>query len=182
MKVIVGLGNPGPEYESTRHNSGWLALASLAPELGSTYWKDECGAKVSHCKDEILLVKPQSFMNLSGGPVKNVLEKYKCSISDLIVIHDDMDLPSGSIRVKKGGGAAGHNGIKSLISKLGTEDFLRVRIGIDRPTHAGPYADYVLDEPKGKAKEDFEAGCTLAAEATIYLLDHTLEETQQKFN
>ena len=182
MKVIVGLGNPGPEYESTRHNSGFAALAALAPELGSTYWKDECGAKVSHCKEEVLLVKPQSFMNLSGGPVKNVLEKYKCSISDLIVIHDDMDLPSGSIRVKKGGGSAGHNGLKSLFEKLGTQDFVRVRIGIDKPSHNGPYIDYVLGEPKGKAKEELEAGCALAAEATLYLLEHSLEETQQKFN
>ena len=121
-------------------------------------------------------------MNLSGGPVKNVLEKYKSSVDDLIVIHDDMDLPLGSIRVKSGGGSAGHNGIKSVVEKLGTEEFVRVRIGIDKPTHNGPYIDYVLGEPKGKAKEELDAGCTLAAEATLYLLDHTLEETQQKFN
>ncbi|MDO5427216.1 MAG: aminoacyl-tRNA hydrolase [Coriobacteriia bacterium] len=182
MKVIVGLGNPGSEYEGTRHNAGWAALDALAPELGSTYWKDECGAKVSHCKDEVFLVKPQSFMNLSGGPVKNVLEKYEAKVDDLIVIHDDMDIEPGSIRVRKGGSAAGHNGLKSLFEKLGTQDFVRVRIGIGRPSHNGPYTDYVLDEPKGKAKEDFEAGCSLAAEATIYLLYHTLEETQQKYN
>ena len=182
MKVIVGLGNPGSEYEGTRHNAGWLALASLAPQLGANYWKTECGAEVSHCKDEVFLVKPQSFMNLSGGPVKNVLDKYKLSVDELIVIHDDMDIEPGSIRVRKGGNAAGHNGLKSLFEKLGTQDFVRVRIGIGRPSHNGPYTDYVLDEPKGKAKEDFEAGCTLAAEASMYLLDHTLEETQQKFN
>lgn len=121
-------------------------------------------------------------MNLSGGPVKNVLEKYKCSVDDLIIIHDDMDIESARIRVRKGGSSAGHNGLKSLISKLGTEDFLRIRIGIGRPTHNGTYVDYVLEEPKGKAKEDFETGCALAAEATLYLLDHTLEETQSKFN
>ena len=182
MKVIVGLGNPGPEYESTRHNAGWLALASLAPQLGSNYWKTECGAEVSHCKDEVLLVKPQSFMNLSGGPVKNVLDKYKLSVDDLIIVYDDMDIELGSIRVRKGGSAAGHNGMKSLISKLGTQEFVRVRIGIGRPEHNGPYIDYVLGEPKGKAKEELDAGCSLAAEAALYLLDHTLEETQQKFN
>lgn len=182
MKVIVGLGNPGSEYEGTRHNAGWLALASLAPQLGANYWKTECGASVAHIKEEILLVKPLSFMNLSGGPVKNVLEKYKSSVDDLIVVHDDLDIELGSIRVRKGGSSAGHNGLKSLFEKLGTQDFVRVRIGIGRPSHNGPYTDYVLDEPKGKAKEDLEAGCTLAAEATIYLLDHSLEETQQKFN
>lgn len=182
MKVIVGLGNPGSEYENTRHNAGWTALAALAPELGSTYWKDECGAKVSHCKDDVLLVKPQSFMNLSGGPVKNVLKKYKSSVDDLIVIHDDMDIESGKIRVKRGGGAAGHNGLKSLFEKLGTQDFVRVRIGLGRAPANKPYVDYVLSVPKGKAKEELEAGCALAAEATLYLLDHSLEETQTKFN
>ena len=182
MKVIVGLGNPGSEYANTRHNAGWEALDALAPQLGSTYWKDECGAKVSHCKNDILLVKPLSFMNESGGPVKNVLEKYEAKVEDLIVIHDDLDIASGNIRVRKGGSSAGHNGLKSLIEKLGTEDFVRVRIGIDRPEHNGPYIDYVLSEPKGKLKEDFDAACALAAEATVYLLDHFLEETQQKFN
>lgn len=182
MKVIVGLGNPGDEYKDTRHNAGWAALDALAPQLGSNYWKNECGAEVSHCNNDILLVKPQSFMNESGGPVKNVLEKYEAKVDDLIIIHDEMDLPLGSIRVKCGGGSAGHKGIKSIVEKLGTEDFTRVRIGIDKPSHDGPYIDYVLGEPKGKAKEDFEAGCALAAEATQYLLDHTLEETQQKFN
>lgn len=182
MKVIVGLGNPGSEYENTRHNAGWASIEAIAPQLGSSYWKTECGAEVSHCSDEILLVKPQSFMNLSGGPVKNVLEKYKAKVEDLIVIHDDMDIESGKIRVRKGGSAAGHNGLKSLFEKLGTQDFIRVRIGIDRAPGQKPYADYVLEEPKGKAKEDFEVGCALSAEATLYLLDHSLEETQQKFN
>lgn len=121
-------------------------------------------------------------MNLSGGPVKNILKKYKSSLDDLIVIHDDMDVPPGSIRVKKGGGSAGHNGIKSIVEKLGTQDFLRVRIGLGRAHGNKPYVDYVLNEPKGKAKEDFEAGCMLAAEATLYLLEHSLEETQTKFN
>lgn len=121
-------------------------------------------------------------MNLSGGPVKKVLEKYKAKVEDLIVVHDDMDIASGKIRVKSGGSAAGHNGLKSLISKLGTDNFIRIRIGIDRAPGQKPYADYVLEEPKGKAKEDFEVGCAIAAEAALYLLENTLEQTQQKFN
>ena len=121
-------------------------------------------------------------MNESGGPVKNVLEKYKAKVDDLIIIHDDMDIEPGTIRVRKGGSAAGHNGIKSVIEKLGTQEFLRVRVGIGHAPGKGPYVDYVLSEPKGKLKEDFDASCVLAAEATIYLLDHTLEETQQKYN
>lgn len=121
-------------------------------------------------------------MNLSGGPVKKVLEKYKANLDDLIIIHDDMDIEPGTIRVKKGGSAAGHNGIKSVIEKLGTQEFLRVRVGIGHAPGKGPYIDYVLNEPKGKLKEDFDASCVLAAEATVYLLNHTLEETQQKYN
>lgn len=121
-------------------------------------------------------------MNLSGGPVKNVLEKYKCSIDDLIIIHDDMDIESGRIRVRKGGSAAGHNGLKSIISKLGSQDFIRIRIGIDRAPGQKPYADYVLDEPKGNKLDEFKQGYTTASDATLYLLDHNLEDTQQKYN
>lgn len=121
-------------------------------------------------------------MNLSGGPVKKVLEKYKATLDDLIIIHDDMDIEPATIRVRKGGSAAGHNGIKSLIEKLGSEGFARVRIGIGHAPGQKPYVDYVLEEPKGKLKEDFDTSCALAAEATVYLLDHTLDQTQQKYN
>lgn len=129
-----------------------------------------------------MLVKPLSFMNESGSPTKNVLEKFEAKVDDLIIIHDDMDIEPGTIRVRKGGSAAGHNGIKSVIEKLGTEDFMRVRIGIGHAPGNGPYIDYVLSAPKGKQAEDFNEACVLASEATLYLLNHTLEETQQKYN
>lgn len=128
------------------------------------------------------MVKPQSFMNLSGGPVKNLVEKYKLSLDDLIIIHDDMDIASGHIRVRRGGSSAGHNGLKSITSKLQSDDYCRVRIGIDHAPGHKPYADYVLDEPRGKRLEEFKLACNLAAECTLFLLNHTLEEAQQKYN
>lgn len=187
MLAIIGLGNPGDEYKDTRHNAGWKCLDLIAEKLGVNYWKSECGAEVAHCKsafynDEILLAKPQSFMNLSGGPVKNICDKYSLKKNDLIIIHDDMDILPGNIRVKCGGSSAGHNGLKSISKKLQTDDYLRIRIGIGRAPGQKPYADYVLDEPKGKLLEQFIDSCNLAKEAAIFLLNHSLEQTQQQFN
>ena len=179
MIVVVGLGNQGEEYSDTRHNAGFIVVDKLAEELCANYWKIECGAKTAHV-GEYILVKPQSFMNLSGSPVKNILDKYE--IDELIVVHDDMDILGGNIRIKRGGGNAGHNGLKSIDQKLGTNDYIRVRVGIDHAPGRMPFADYVLASPKGKAKEDFEAACTRAADAVLYLGEHTLEQAQQEFN
>lgn len=182
MKVIVGLGNPGKEYEGTRHNAGFISIDAIAQCVGVNYWKTECGAEVAHIKDSFLLVKPQSYMNLSGGPVKNVLDKYKLSITDLIVIHDDMDISSGSIRVKRGGSSAGHNGIKSICNKLQSQNFIRVRIGIDKAPGRKPVVDYVLEAPKGNQAQQFISACNTAADAALFLLENSLESAQQKFN
>lgn len=188
MKAIVGLGNPGDEYKQTRHNAGFLTIDLLAEHLAANYWKDECGALVAHCKasnygqDEVLLIKPQSFMNLSGGPVKNVLAKYDLSVKDLIIIHDDMDINSKNIKVKCGGSSAGHNGLKSITAKLGTPDYIRIRVGIDKAPGNIPYANYVLNIPKGILMDDFNEACQTASEAAIFLLNNTLDATQQKFN
>ncbi|MDO5329714.1 MAG: aminoacyl-tRNA hydrolase [Coriobacteriia bacterium] len=176
MIAIIGLGNPGEEYADTRHNAGFKAIDILADRLHANYWKDECGALVAHC-DDILLVKPQAFMNLSGGPVKNITEKYE--IDDLIVVHDDIDIASGNVRVKRGGGNAGHNGLKSIDNKLGSKDYIRVRVGIDSPPGRMPLVDYVLGVPKD---DDFVSACIRAADAVEYLFNHSVEEAQNKFN
>ena len=138
MQVIVGLGNPGDEYAHTRHNAGFEVIDSCAT-LGVSYWKNTCGAMVAKLRfvsrmehRKVILAKPQSFMNLSGGPVSHLCREYDEQPSELIVIHDELDIPAGSVRVKKGGGHAGHNGLRSIIEKLGTRDFLRVRTGIGR--------------------------------------------------
>ena len=118
MYLIVGLGNPGEDYAHTRHNAGFDTIDVLAGEWGANYWKDKGGALVAEVKpraldgEALILAKPQSYMNLSGGPVANLMKAYGISPDEVIVIHDDLDLPSGSIRVKRGGGHAGHNGLR----------------------------------------------------------------------
>lgn len=187
MKAIIGLGNPGEEYANTRHNAGFNVIDVLGEKLGASYWKDECGAFVAHCKsflfnEEILLVKPQSFMNVSGSPVKNLVKKYNLNIDDLIIVHDDMDISSTNIRIKRGGGNAGHNGLKSIDAKLGSNNYIRLRVGIDKAPGKMPHADYVLGIPKGRLALDFKENCLNAAEAALFLLNHTLEQAQQEYN
>ncbi|MCI9129384.1 MAG: aminoacyl-tRNA hydrolase [Eggerthellaceae bacterium] len=183
--MVVGLGNPGPEYEGTRHNAGFLTVMRLAEEANATFWKDECGAKTARGKlagKDVLFAMPQSFMNTSGGPVSKLLSRYDVKPDELIVIHDELDIPPGTIRVKFGGGHAGHNGLRSICDKLGTRDWYRVRIGIGRPPGRMPVADYVLKRPRGEEEELFEEACALGAEAVPYLMEHGLERTQGKFN
>lgn len=183
--VIVGLGNPGEEYANTRHNAGFRTIDALADELGAHYWKNECGALTAHTTyhgNEMILVKPQSFMNASGGPVKKVLDTYKATSEQLIVIHDELDIPSDKVKVKCGGGHAGHNGLRSIGDKLQTRDWLRVRCGIGRPPGRMDVADFVLSVPRGEQADLFEQVIDTAARATLSLIDDGLEKTQQAFN
>ena len=183
--VIAGLGNPGAEYADTRHNAGFKAIDELAGEFGVNYWKRSGEALVGKAtwRDKsIVLVKPQSYMNLSGGPVKGALKSFDAAHGDLIVIHDDLDIPEGTVRVKFGGGHAGHNGLRSICDSLGTRDWFRVRIGIGRPPGRMDSADYVLSAPRGDALEAFEHAIGLAAQATLSLIENGLEKTQQEFN
>lgn len=189
MFAIIGLGNPGEEYAHTRHNAGFETVDLLAEELGVTYWKTTCGALVGSSKItlngvrvEVLLVKPQSFMNLSGGPVSRLCKEYGLGVDDLIVVHDELDIPSTSIRVKKGGGHAGHNGLRSIIDKIGSRDFYRVRVGVGRPPGKMKVPDYVLSAPRKEAKDDFDAVCYKASKAVLSLMEVGLEKTQAKFN
>ncbi|MDO5118242.1 MAG: aminoacyl-tRNA hydrolase [Eggerthellaceae bacterium] len=183
--VIAGLGNPGSEYADTRHNAGFKTIDELAKEFGVNYWKRQGEAMVGkatwHDK-AIVLVKPQSYMNLSGGPVKGALKSFGASAEKLIVIHDDLDIPEDTVRVKFGGGHAGHNGLRSICDSLGTRDWFRVRVGIGRPPGRMDSADYVLSVPRNEALEHFEHAIDLAAQATISLIENGLEKTQQEFN
>lgn len=190
MQVIVGLGNPGEEYAHTRHNAGFEVIDLLAERWGVSYWKNACGALVGEAKvrlksgdiEKVILAKPQSFMNLSGGPVLHLCRDYDEDPGELIVIHDELDINPGTVRVKKGGGHAGHNGLRSIIEKLGTRDFLRVRTGIGRPPGRMSVVDFVLQAPKKEAKDDFDEACVLAADAVESLLNEGLERTQNSFN
>lgn len=144
--VIAGLGNPGPQYQWTRHNAGFLFLDRLSfldniPVIRKTFsslageW--DCGGH------RLILIKPQTFMNLSGRAVMQALQFHKLPLTQLIVVHDDLDIPFGSVRLKQGGGHGGHNGLRSIIEQLGKGDFIRLRIGIDRPVR-GDTSSYVL--------------------------------------
>lgn len=183
--LIAGLGNPGDEYAHTRHNAGFDTVDILADELGVRYWKSEGGAlvgKVSWRNFELYLAKPQSYMNTSGGPIKALCAAHAIAPDHLVVIHDELDIDPGTIRVKFGGGHAGHNGLRSICDKLGTRDWFRVRCGIGRPPGKMAVADWVLSRPKKEAEQDFIQATNLAAEATLFLLENGLEKTQQKFN
>lgn len=187
IKLIAGLGNPGEEYAATRHNAGFRSIDALAARLGVSYWKNQCGAEVALVKvlgsdgpREIVLAKPQSFMNTSGGPISKLCAEYGVAPDEVLVIHDELDIDAGDIRVKVGGGHAGHNGLKSIIEKLGSRDFTRVRVGIGMPPGRMSVVDWVLKEYRGKDLEEFDVTCADAADAAelcvkqgvIYARDH----------
>lgn len=146
MKIVVGLGNPGREYAATRHNVGFMTADKLANRWDVGSWRERHGAMVGEYRgdDTVLLVKPLTYMNLSGRAVAALLNWYKLAPADLIVIYDDLDLPAGKIRLRSAGGAGGHRGIESILYELGSDAFARVRIGIGRPPQYMESADYVL--------------------------------------
>ena len=147
MKVIAGLGNPGREYAQTKHNVGFLMVDALAAHLGVTEWREKYDAFIARARigsEAILLVKPQTYMNESGRAIAPLMNFYKLKADDLIVAHDDMDIPVGSIRIRKKGSSGGHNGIKSILAHLGDEHFARIRIGIGRPLPGWTVVNHVL--------------------------------------
>lgn len=136
MKIFVGLGNPTPEYAATKHNVGFMLADSLANKLSATNWHEKFNALVAESffdGEKILIVKPQTFMNLSGEAVAPIVNFYKIDVENLVVAHDDMDLPLGTIRLRPKGSGGGHHGIESIIQHLGTQNFPRIRIGVGRP-------------------------------------------------
>lgn len=147
--LVVGLGNPGPDYAGNRHNVGQMALAELADRASASFRSHKAGAAVAEARSglegpKLILAKPNSFMNLSGGPVAGLLRFFSLDPSRLIVLHDELDIPYDTLRLKFGGGHGGHNGLRDIIAATGTADFTRVRIGIGRPPGRQPAADFVL--------------------------------------
>ena len=148
MKFIVGLGNPGSEYAKTKHNVGWMFVDRMAERIGATGWKEKEKGMVAEGRvgaEKVLLVKPMTYMNNSGECVGPLMRWYKLGPEDVVVVHDDMDIPAGTIRIRKKGSAGGHNGIKSLIAHIGSEKFIRVRIGIGRPLPGRTVINHVLE-------------------------------------
>ena len=183
IKLVVALGNPGPEYELTRHNIGWLLVDSYPP-MENVQWKEKFKGIYSDKTlngNKIYFLKPQTFMNLSGESVQPLAHFFKILPNEILVIHDELDLPFGSVHFKKGGGLAGHNGLKSTAKCLGTQDFLRMRIGIGRPQH-GSVSNWVLSNfPK---EQDIELGLVLenSAMALDYALKNGLQKAANQYN
>ncbi|MBN2240262.1 MAG: aminoacyl-tRNA hydrolase [Dehalococcoidales bacterium] len=193
MKLIAGLGNPGRKYERTRHNLGFLSVNHLANrykiKLNKSQGKARTGTGVIE-GEQVMLARPQTFMNLSGQSVSLLLNKLHITPEDLIVIHDDLDLPVGRIRVKFGGGSGGHKGIESIFSEIHNRNFYRIRIGIGSApysrTEPGVYEkdviDYVLSTISSEEKEIIEEAIPLAAEATVSLITDGLTATMNRYN
>jgi PTH1 family peptidyl-tRNA hydrolase len=189
--LVVGLGNPGPSYSGHRHNIGYLVVEELARRMGSGFRAHKSGrADVVEGRfgaprapgPRVVLARARCYMNESGGAVKALTTFYKVPPARVIAIHDELDLPFGTMRVKLGGGDNGHNGLKSLRSSFGTGDFHRVRIGIGRPPGRQQVADWVLANYSSTERKDVPFQVDRAADAVEMLIGEGLEKTQQKFN
>ena len=185
MKIIVGLGNPGKEYEKTRHNVGFRVLDKVADKLnidvGKSKFKGLYGSKGMLDK-KIILCKPQTYMNLSGDSVIELLNYYKADVSDLIVIYDDIDIDVGKIRIKPSGSPGTHNGMKDITKKIGSKDFIRVRIGTGKPTDGRDLADYVLGKFDKSEEKVIEDTIEKASEAVIEIVNYGVEKVMNKYN
>ena len=185
--LVVGLGNPGPGYAGNRHNVGQMALALLADRASVSFKNHKTNSAVAEGRSfaagpKLILAKPNTFMNVSGGPVAALLRFYKIPPSRLIVLHDELDIPFDSVRLKSGGGHGGHNGLRDIISAIGTGDFTRVRIGIGRPPGRQPAADYVLKDFTSDERDLLPSTLTDAADATELITTDGLTAAQLKFH
>ncbi|WP_340536703.1 aminoacyl-tRNA hydrolase [Nocardioides sp. GXZ039] len=189
--LVVGLGNPGPGYAGHRHNVGYLVIDELARRLGSPFRAHKSGrAEVVEGRlgppgpdtPRVVLVRPRSYMNEVGGPVKALASFYKVPPERIVVIHDELDIPFGTLRTKNGGGDNGHNGLKSLRSSFGTGDFYRVRAGIGRPPGRQEVSDFVLSNYSAAERKELAFQVDTAADAVESLITDGLEKTQQRYN
>ena len=183
--LVVGLGNPGPRYVGTRHNAGFAVVELLAQRLGGAFKAHKGRADVVEARiggQPIVLVKPKSYMNESGGPVVSISRFFKVPIERIAVVHDDLDLPYGALRLKRGGGDGGHNGLRSLTAALGTNEYLRVRFGIGRPPGRQDPADFVLREFSAVERKELAFHIDRTADAVEALLNVGLEAAQNTYN
>ena len=183
MKLIVGLGNPGKKYEHTRHNMGFDVLDLFADLASIDIDKESFKGLLGRGKlfnEDVILLKPQTFMNLSGESVQEVVHYFKISLEDIIVIYDDMDILPGKIRLRPNGSSGGHKGIQSIIDKLGTDNIKRIRVGIGKPTY--DTIDYVLSKPSKEEKEEIEEAIKEASEALKIALKENFDIAMSRFN
>jgi len=183
--LVVGLGNPGPSYAGNRHNAGSMVLDLLAERVGGRFKAHKGRADVVEGRlagQAAVLVKPKSYMNESGGPVASVRGFFKVPLEQVVVVHDELDIPYGSVRLKRGGGDNGHNGLRSLTSSLGSRDYLRVRVGIGRPPGRQDPADFVLKDFSAAERRELAFHVDRAADAVEALLTGSLEAAQNAFH
>lgn len=185
MKLIVGLGNPGREYELTRHNIGFMAIDELAKRwnisLNEQKFKGVFGAGFVN-GEKVILLKPLTYMNLSGESIRPLMDYYKIDVEDFVVLYDDLDIPVGKLRLRMKGSAGGHNGVKSTISHLGTQEFQRIRMGIDRPKNGMKVVDYVLGRFTSEEIPDVNHSIEKATDACEEWLNKPFLQIMNTFN
>jgi peptidyl-tRNA hydrolase, PTH1 family len=186
IKLIVGLGNPGQQYEKTRHNAGFLFLDALAQDLGCA-WSNESRfqgffAEVSIANGRVMLLKPGTFMNRSGHSVGKIARYYKLLPEEILVVHDELDFNPGVVKLKKDGGHAGHNGLRDIIAHLGTKEFYRLRIGIGRPSAGKAVVDFVLSSPSKREWELLTSVFDLSRSFIDRMVAGDMAEVMSKLN
>ena len=182
-KIVAGLGNPGERYARTRHNAGVMVLEELLERTAGRLKSHKSGcliAEVELAGERVVLARPTSYMNDSGRPLRQLAQWYKVGPSDLIVVHDEIDIPFGEVRIKDGGGTAGHNGLSSIVNHLSSKDFVRVRVGVGRPRGEG--VEHVLGEFSGAQRKELPEVISRAADAVERILEAGLERAMNETN
>jgi peptidyl-tRNA hydrolase, PTH1 family len=185
MYLIVGLGNPGKDYSGSRHNLGFQVVEYISKKIGAVkpnqkHWS--LIAETTYKRRKVMLAQPLTYMNLSGRAVKELMRNYRVDVDRLLVIYDELDLPAGTIRLRGKGGSAGHRGIQSIIDALGTSEFSRLRIGIDRAPEGMEPSDYVLLPVEGQDKIVLEQAVARSAEAALLFVEQGLEAAMNSYN
>ena len=185
MYLIVGLGNPEPEYSKTRHNMGFDVINKLANQykidISRTKFEGLYGSGVIE-GEKVILLKPQTYMNLSGQSIKKYIDFYKIPLENVVVVYDDMDIEPGKIKIRKKGSAGGHNGMKSIIQMIGTEEFPRIRVGIGRPIHKDDEINYVIGAIPEEDLKRLDEGIEKAQKAVEEILRNGVDSAMNKYN
>ncbi|MFC5370687.1 aminoacyl-tRNA hydrolase [Arcanobacterium bovis] len=192
MYTIIGLGNPGPRYEKTRHNVGHMVIDELVNRIGTKLSDHKqsntraasarLGVAPGAPGEQVILAVSKSYMNTSGGPVKALMNYFNAPVEGLIVVHDELDLPFGTLKLKRGGGEGGHNGLKSISQSLGTKDYIRLRFGVGRPPGRQDPADFVLGEFSATERKEMPFLISDAADAVVDILERGLETAQMRLH
>lgn len=185
--LVAGLGNPGPGYAGNRHNVGQMVLDELAKRVGSNFKTHPSRAQIIQGRisvggPRVVLAKPMTYMNLSGGPVANLANFFGIDVENLIVVHDEIDIPFDTVKLKRGGGEGGHNGLRDISKAMGSKDYLRVRAGVGRPTGRMDTADWVLQDFSKSEKQNLPFLIDNSADAVELLMSSGLEAAQGKFH